>query len=114
MNQPVLLYDGECRYCRGWADRLRRMDPDHAIVLVAAAEQDRLPGVPFIEPDALDRAIHLVLPDGRVLVGVDAAVSVLRRLPRWRWVAGLFRIPGVGLLADRAYQWVAARRHRMR
>ena len=114
MKQPVLLYDGECRYCVEWADRLRSMDPDHAIALVAAAERDRLPGVPFIEPDALDRAIHLVLPDGRVLVGADAVVAVLRRLPRWRWLAGAFRIPGVGLLADRVYRWTAARRHRLR
>lgn len=114
MNQPVLLYDGECGYCRDWADRLRRMDPDHSIVLLAAAERDSLPGVPFIEAAALDRAIHLVLPDGRVVQGADAVVTVLRRLPRWRWVAGVFRIPGVRPLANRAYQWIAARRHRLR
>jgi predicted DCC family thiol-disulfide oxidoreductase YuxK len=90
------------------------MDADHAIVLLAAAERDRLPGVPFIEPEALDRAIHLVLPDGRVLVGADAVFAVLRQLPRWRWLAGMVRIPGVGLLADRLYRWIAARRHRLR
>lgn len=113
MSQSVLLYDGECRYCRNWADRLRRMDKAGAITVLPAAERDSLPGVPFIEPGALEQAVHLVLPDGRVETGSAAILAILGRLPRWRWAAAVFRLPGAAWLADKAYRWVAARRHRL-
>lgn len=57
--------------------------------------------------------MHLALPDGRVLAGGRAIPEILRRLPGWRWVAGLFGVPGIAWLVDRVYAWVAVRRHRL-
>lgn len=67
---------------------------------------------PQISDEACLSAMQLVLPDGRVLAGADAVPDILRRIPRWRWLAGLFSLPGARLLARRAYRWIAD--HRMR
>ncbi len=66
-------------------------------------------GIPL---PALAAAMHLLLPppDGRVLAGADAAPEILRLLPRWRWLAGLFRVPGVRPVAWRVYRWIARQR----
>jgi predicted DCC family thiol-disulfide oxidoreductase YuxK len=54
--------------------------------------------------------MHLVLPDGRVLAGADAAPELLRLLPGKGWLAPLFAVPGVLPIARRVYGWIARRR----
>jgi predicted DCC family thiol-disulfide oxidoreductase YuxK len=60
---------------------------------------------------AVAAALHLVLPDGRVLAGADAVAALLTLLPGLGWAAALFWIPGVRPAARRVYAWVARRRH---
>lgn len=112
LTNPTLVYDGNCGFCRRWVERLRRRDEAGRIALIPAAERSSVPGLPPLDAAALDRAMHLVLPDGTVLAGARALPAVLRLLPRWWLVAWVFRIPGVPWVADRVYAWVAARRHR--
>ncbi len=71
----------------------------------------RLPGA---GPRAANwRGPQLVLPDGRVLAGADAVPEILRRIPRWRWLAGLLALPPVRSLSRRVYRWVADNRMRL-
>jgi len=109
----VLIYDAECPVCRGAVDWVRRNGPSPgAFEYLPCRSEDtrqRFPGIG--EADCL-RAVHLVLPDGRVLIGERALPEILRRLPRWRRAAGLFSLPGAGPLSRLLYRWFAARRHR--
>ena len=57
--------------------------------------------------------MQLILPDGRVLAGDAAIPEILRRLKGWRWLASLFRAPGVSLLAPSIYAWVARHRYQI-
>ena len=59
-----------------------------------------------------EQAMHLIAPSGVVWSGAAAARELLRLLPLLRPLAWLFRIPGVMLVAERVYRWVARRRHR--
>src|SRR5205807_4066745 len=110
-DQATLIYDGECGFCREAADLVRRWDRERRIALVPFQDQARVAafGIPL---PALAAAMHLVLPppDGRVLAGADAAPEILRLLPRWRWLAGVFRVPGVRPVARRLYGWIARQR----
>jgi predicted DCC family thiol-disulfide oxidoreductase YuxK len=58
------------------------------------------------------QAMHLVLPDGTVFVGEQAAPEIFRRLRRYRWAAVLFDLPGAGILSRLFYRWFARHRHR--
>ncbi|HYK82413.1 MAG TPA: DUF393 domain-containing protein [Gemmatimonadales bacterium] len=108
--RPTLIYDGECGFCRAWVDRVRRWDRDHRVLVVPLQDAPRVAGF-GIPPDALAAALHLVLPDGRVFAGADAAPELLRLLPGKRWWAAAFRVPGVRPLARVVYRWIARRRH---
>ena len=112
LNRPVLLYDGDCGFCRRWVSRLQRWDRQKAIEYVAAADRGAVVGLPPLSDAALDRAMHLVTRDGRVYPGARALPALLPLLPAGRLLMPLMRVPGVQLLADRTYAWVAARRHR--
>jgi predicted DCC family thiol-disulfide oxidoreductase YuxK len=106
---PTVIYDGECGLCREAVALLRRWDREHVLRFVPF--QDGAVVARFgIALPALAAAMHLVLPDGRVYAGADAAPELLRLLPSKRWLAPLFRVPGVLPLARRVYARIAARR----
>ncbi|HEU5171374.1 MAG TPA: DUF393 domain-containing protein [Gemmatimonadales bacterium] len=110
--RPVLVYDGQCGFCRKWISRLRRWDRGGRIEYVTARERNSVSGLPRFTDDAVARAMHLVTPDGRVLAGARALPALLDYLPGGALVRPLFRIPGLPWVADRFYAWLAARRHR--
>jgi predicted DCC family thiol-disulfide oxidoreductase YuxK len=107
---PTLIYDGACGMCRDAVRLLRRWDRDGTLRYVPFQDEAAVNrfGIPL---PALAAAMHLVLPDGRVFAGADAAPEILRLLPGKRWLAGFYRLPGVRPVARRAYSWIAARRH---
>jgi predicted DCC family thiol-disulfide oxidoreductase YuxK len=112
LSRPVLLYDGTCGFCRRWVSRLRWWDRHGALEYVAAADRGAVAGLPQLSDAALDRAMQLVAPDGRVYPGAQALPVLLPLLPGGRVPALLMRVPGAQRLADGVYAWVAARRHR--
>jgi predicted DCC family thiol-disulfide oxidoreductase YuxK len=109
-TDPTLIYDGECGICQSAVSLLQRWDRDHVLRYVPfqdAAGVSRFGiGLP-----RLAAAMHLVLPGRRVYPGADAIPELLRLLPGKRWLAALFRIPGVLPLARRIYTRIALRRH---
>ncbi|HSG82119.1 MAG TPA: DUF393 domain-containing protein [Gemmatimonadota bacterium] len=110
MKSWVLLYDGDCEFCRRQVNFLERHDT-----------RGRIRAIPFqsanlesyaVTRRAAEEAMHLVSPDGAVWRGAEAARETLELLPRFEALAWLFRIPGAMFVAERVYQWIARRRHR--
>jgi predicted DCC family thiol-disulfide oxidoreductase YuxK len=108
-ERATIIYDGECALCRTAVARVQAWDREGELDYVAF--QDPRAGRFGISLPDLMAAMHIVLPDGRVFAGADAAPHVLRRLPRKRWLAGVFAIPGVLPVARRVYRRIAERRH---
>lgn len=110
-NSSVLVYDGHCPICQGgmrWVER-HALPGRFEFLPCQSAERSRR--FPWMSETACLEALQLVLPDGRVLAGDRAIPEVLRRLRGWRWVAMMFRLPGMGLVAPRVYGWVARNRY---
>jgi len=110
VNGPTLIYDGECGLCQEAVALLTRWDRTGRVTLVPFQDQERVRtfGIPV---PALAAAMHLILPDGRVLAGADAAPELLRLLPGKEWIAIVFRVPGIMPVARQVYAWIARRRH---
>lgn len=106
----TLVYDGDCRFCRRQVDLIERWDRGDAIEAVPfqTADLQRL----GVSRAAAEEAMHLVSPGGETWRGAAAARELLTLLPGGRLVAWLFDLPGAMYLAERAYRWIARRRHR--
>ena len=109
----VLIYDGECPVCRGAVMWIRARSGPEDFEFFSCHSEDLPRRFPTVEKSACLEAMHMVLPDGKVLAGEQAAPEILLRLRRWRWAAALFRLPGAGILSGAFYRWFAARRHRI-
>lgn len=108
-ERATLIYDGECGFCRRSADLVRSWDRDGRLDYVPFQDEAAVARFGVALP-ALAAAMHLVLPDGRVYAGADAAPEIVKLLPGKRWMAAPFRLPGALPVARRVYAWIAARR----
>jgi len=109
----VLVYDGECRFCRSCIAVLARWDTRRRIRAVPFQDAASLAALPPIPRNALELAMHLISPRDEVRAGAEAAPALLRLLPAGGLFAAVFHVPGVPALAARLYAAVARNRHRL-
>ncbi|HEY9745240.1 MAG TPA: DCC1-like thiol-disulfide oxidoreductase family protein [Oculatellaceae cyanobacterium] len=111
-ERPTLIYDGICPLCQSGVSWLKWLRLDEGVDALtwqdAVAQQPSLTQSGWAEKIAGE--VLLVLPDGQVLGGANAAVWLLERKPRTRWVANLLGASW-GLRASRwLYETVALNR----
>ena len=106
--KPVLIFDGDCRFCRIWIDYWRLLTGGD---VEYTAFQEGLGRFPQVKEDDARQAVQLVLPDGRVLWGAEAVFHTLRGVPGGGWPYRAYRrVPGVAAVTEALYRLVA--RHR--
>ncbi len=118
MSDIHILYNGACPVCRAEIHHYR----DKANDTGASLRFDDLNAVDLgtwqMTDDQAARRLHARLADGRVVSGVEAFVLIWERLPGYRWLATLVRLPVVNGIAAFAYNRIAApiiyRRHKRR
>ncbi|MBL9214054.1 MAG: lipase maturation factor family protein [Opitutaceae bacterium] len=111
-GRPLLLWDGDCRFCRLWADRWREEYGARVDFAPARSQAGRFPEIPAA---AFDEAVQFVTPDGRVFAG---AAALLHARAHGTGRPGLLgriyaRVPGGAWLLEAAYRLVARRRGRL-
>ena len=108
------FFDGDCPLCKreiayyrgcDGADRIRWVDINR--------DRDALAAHDLSYHDAMAR-FHVRDQSGHWYTGAQAFTEIWARLPRWQWLARLFRIPGVAWIASPAYAAFARWRLRHR
>ena len=110
MTKPILVFDGECGFCRFWIDRWRCRTADRLEYLPFQSE-DVARRLPNLSRDRCKRAVHLVEPDGSVREGAAAVFRALAACGGSR--AGWFlyeHAPAFAPLSERAYRLIADHR----
>ncbi len=105
-----VFYDADCRFCRGWADRLSgplgargfRWKP-----LQTPGTAGRL----GLSETELRRELCLRTAGGQVVGGWDACVRLIAAFPWLKPIALLLSAPGLRTLGRKGYRWVARHRH---
>src|SRR5208283_1464947 len=92
-EKPLLVYDGDCSFCRLWIDRWRALTGD---CVRYAPFQEVAEQFPEIPREAFARAVQLILPDGNAFSGAHAVFRTLALVPGCAWMLWLYqRVPGV-------------------
>jgi predicted DCC family thiol-disulfide oxidoreductase YuxK len=107
---PVVLYDGGCGFCLRTVAALRRADIGGRVAYQDLRSSPLLQQLD-IKPEAALSRMHVVV-DGRTFAGFAAFRAVLGHLGIVSLLAPLLYLPGVGVVGERVYGWVADRRHR--
>jgi lipase maturation factor 1 len=108
--KPVLIFDGDCNFCRRWISRWQQ------------ATGDRVEYIPFQDPSVSRRfpeltreqctqAVQFIDTDGHIYSAAEAVFRALAVVPCKRWPLWCYQqIPGIAPLTEGLYRFVAEHR----
>jgi predicted DCC family thiol-disulfide oxidoreductase YuxK len=111
----LVLYDGQCAFCRKSVSILKRLDWGHHLTFQDCRDASKLPATePPLQPDRLIEEMHLVTPDHKgVYAGFRAFRWIAARLPMTWALVPLMYLPGIPQLGQKIYLWVAKNRFKL-
>lgn len=108
----MVIYDGECRFCRGQVARLARWDTRGKLAFISAHDPEAARRYPDLSHEQLMQQMYVVDPQGKRHAGAGAFRYLSRKLPRLWLLAPWLHIPGTLPLWQWMYRQVAKRRYR--
>lgn len=111
-DADVVLYDGQCRFCRAQVERLVWWDCRGRLAYLSLHDTEARERFPEVSPERLQDEMCVVDPAGRQHWGADAVRHLSLRLRRLWWLAPVMWFPGMMLVARPVYRWVARNRYR--
>lgn len=109
MEKPLLIYDGECRFCCRWIEAWKAITGDRVRYASSQAVGSEYPE---ITPEEFSSAVQWIGSDGSRAAGAKAVCLALAtsvwygRLALWAYR----HLPGVAPLTESAYRLVAGHR----
>ncbi len=82
--KPLLVYDGDCHFCRLWVGRGQQITGPSVDYLPSQHPEIRR-RFPEIPPQNYDRAVQLIDVDGSVYSGAEAVFRTLAANPAYGW-----------------------------
>jgi predicted DCC family thiol-disulfide oxidoreductase YuxK len=105
-----MIYDGQCGFCVRSMAWFLAFDGMRQIRI----RNFRTNPSPLVSDAQMEKALYLVLPDGRTLPGFDAYRYVVLRVPGLWWLVPFCYVPVLSRLIGRPlYSWIAANRNQL-
>jgi predicted DCC family thiol-disulfide oxidoreductase YuxK len=113
-DADVVIYDGECNFCRSQVSNLRRLDlGGHRLSFISLHDPRVAERYPDLTHEQMMEQMFVVDRAGRRHGGGDAVKYLSRRLPLLWIAAPILHIPGTASLWRWMYRQVAKRRYKL-
>jgi len=107
-QRPVLVFDGDCSFCRIWVGYWKELTADKVEYVPYQTDAGRFPDVPVSE---FQKAVRLFDGSSRYS-GAEAVFHLLASRPATAWALWLYQlVPGVALITEALYRFIAAHRN---
>ena len=108
-RQPLLIYDGDCRFCIYWARYWQKLTGP---AVAYAPYQEAALEYPEIPLAAFQQAVQYIAPNGQIASGAEAAFLTIGNAPgKGFWLTLYRRFPGFADVAEAVYAFIASHRH---
>jgi predicted DCC family thiol-disulfide oxidoreductase YuxK len=106
--EPLLIWDGECHFCRRWIERWRVITGSEVEYAPYQEVADRFPEIPREE---FQRSVVYIDRNGQVFVAAAAVYRSLRccRSKKWSWWS-YRHLPGFAAVSEFGYHLIARNR----
>ena len=106
--KPLMIWDGECLFCKMWIARWREITAGKVDYVTYQQAASRFPEIPL---DQFKHAMAFIEPDGKTFFAAEAVYRSLQYRSSRKWLAWSYdHVPGFAAISERAYKFVA--RHR--
>src|SRR5690349_15531384 len=107
-DNPLVLYDGRCGFCRIWIQYWNHLTGDRVDYATSQAEGARFQQIPG---EAFGESVQLVWPSGEVIAGARAVFTTLTFARGMSWLLWLYEhLPGFAGVSEGAYRLIARNR----
>jgi predicted DCC family thiol-disulfide oxidoreductase YuxK len=106
--KPLMIWDGECHFCKRWIERWREITAGKVDYVKYQQAAQQFPEIPI---ERFQRAVALIEPDGEVLFAAGAVYRSLAYRDSRKWLAWSYdHIPGFAAISEGAYKFIARNR----
>jgi predicted DCC family thiol-disulfide oxidoreductase YuxK len=106
--KPLLIWDGECHFCRLWIERWQVITLGKVDYATYQETADRFPEIPR---EQFQKSVVFVDEDGEVFFAAEAVYRSLRYRSSRKWLSWSYdRVPAFAALSEIAYKIVARNR----
>jgi len=106
--KPLLIWDGDCDFCRLWIERWRQMTAGNVDYATYQKAAEHFPEIPT---EQFNRSLVLIQPDGTVVFAAEAVYRSLANRRSRQWLSWSYdHVPGFAAVSETGYGLVA--RHR--
>ncbi len=111
MNKPLLIFDGDCGFCRRWIERWRRITGNQVDYKPYQEVGSRYPEIPKEKFQQSVQLIEDLAGARQITSGAEAVFRALAHHPQRRWLLGLYQKSGLFRnLSEGFYNLVAGNR----
>lgn len=108
LERPLLLWDGDCGFCRFWVERWKGV-LDGRVDFLPSQELKAIPR--GVTREDFQRGVVLLEPKGQVSKGAEAIFRALSYAPGRSWPRSAYeKVPGFAPVAEGVYRVVATNR----
>src|SRR5436190_466067 len=106
--KPLLIWDGECHFCKRWIERWREITASEVDYATYQEAANRFPEIP---PEDFKRSIVFIEPNGQTFFAAQAVYRSLACRSSRRYLAWSYdHVPGFAAISELTYKFIA--RHR--
>jgi lipase maturation factor 1 len=107
-SNPLLIWDGECDFCRLWIERWRVITAGNVNYATYQEVADHFPEIPR---DDFKHAMAFIEPDGETFFAAEAVYRSLRYRRSRKWLAWSYdHVPGFAAISETGYKFIALHR----
>src|SRR2546430_3064866 len=107
-TKPLIIWDGECHFCRRWTERWREITRDAVDYATSEESAERFPEIPR---EQFERSLIYIETDGSVFLGAEAVFRSLRCRSSRKWLAWSYdHVPGFAAVSESLYRIIAFNR----
>ncbi|ARS37328.1 thiol-disulfide oxidoreductase DCC family protein [Pontibacter actiniarum] len=105
--RPVLVYDGDCSFCKYWVHRWQHRTQGRVQYVPFQEVPDRFYGISHTQ---FRQSVYLITRYGQRLHGAEAVAVLLQLSGYGTWSGLYYRLPFVSTVAEAGYRLVANHR----
>src|ERR1700726_4222207 len=106
--KPLLIWDGECHFCRRWVERWRHLTGD---AVEYETSQNAAARFTEISAERFQESVVCINPDGEVFFGAEAVYQTLSCRRSRAWLAWSHaNVPGFAAISEGTYRIIARNR----
>ena len=107
-NKPVMVWDGDCGFCRYWMLRWKKISGNQIAYEPYQESYHKYDDIPV---ERFKEAVQFIETDGQIYSGPAAAYRSLHSLDKYKWLYNLYLSNRFfKKVSDHAYYFIAQRR----